>query len=235
VPADTIQRKRQQAKRQQAKRQPLPANLPRREVRHEPENTTCACGCQMKRIGEDVAEKLDYEPGVFTVERHVRGKWACAKCEKLVQAPVAPHVIDKGIPKAGLLAQVPVAKYADHLPLDRQEGIFARAGFAIPRSALAQWVGSAGVQLQPLVDAMRDELLRHPVLHADETPDPHGRTAEGSGPARWRVQRRPGRAALAGEHRQGRRVRDADGEVGSVAREVCSGWRAGYATQCRLC
>jgi transposase len=156
--------------RQIPKRQPLPANLPRREVRHELESTTCACGCQMKRIGEDVAEKLDYQPGVFTVERHIRGKWACADCEKLVQAPVAPHVIDKGIPTAGLLAQVLVAKYADHLPLYRQEGIFARAGFAIPRSTLAQWVGSAGVQLQPLVDAMRDDLLRRRVLHADETP-----------------------------------------------------------------
>ncbi|MBA3774616.1 MAG: IS66 family transposase [Ramlibacter sp.] len=156
--------------RQSPKRQPLPADLPRREVRHDPESTTCACGCQMKRIGEDVAEKLDYVPGVFTVERHIRGKWACAKCEKLVQAPVAPHVIDKGIPTAGLLAQVLVAKYADHLPLYRQETIFARAGFAIPRSTLAQWVGSCGVQLQPLVDAMRDDLLRRRVLHADETP-----------------------------------------------------------------
>jgi transposase len=156
--------------RQQPKRQPLPANLPRREVRHEPENTICGCGCAMKRIGEDVAEKLDYVPGVFSVERHIRGKWACAKCEKLVQTPVAPHVIDKGIPTAGLLAQVLVAKYADHLPLYRQESIFARAGFAIPRSTLAQWVGSAGVQLQPLVAAMRDDLLRHRVLHADETP-----------------------------------------------------------------
>jgi len=156
--------------RQRAKRRQLPENLPRREVRHEPESTTCACGCQMKRIGEDVAEKLDYVPGVFTVERHIRGKWACAQCEKLVQAPVAPHVIDKGIPTAGLLAQVLVAKYADHLPLYRQEGIFARAGFAIPRSTLAQWVGSCGVQLQPLVDAMRDDLLRRQVLHADETP-----------------------------------------------------------------
>ena len=156
--------------RQQPKRQPLPASLPRREVRHEPQSTTCACGCQMQRIGEDVAEKLDYQPGVFTVERHVRGKWACGNCEKLVQAPVAPHIIDKGIPTAGLLAQVLVAKYADHLPLYRQETIFGRAGFAIPRSTLGQWIGSAGVQLQPLVDAMRDDLLRRRVLHADETP-----------------------------------------------------------------
>jgi histone H3/H4 len=53
APADTTKRGYQQPKRQ-----PLPANLPRREVRHEPEDTTCASGCQMKRIGEDVAEKL---------------------------------------------------------------------------------------------------------------------------------------------------------------------------------
>ena len=124
----------------------------------------------MKRIGEDVAEKLDYEPGVFTVERHIRGKWACANCETLVQAPVDAHVIDKGIPTTGLLAQVLVAKFADHLPLYRQEAIFARAGLGIARSTLAQWVGSCGVQLQPLVDALKADMLRRSVLHADETP-----------------------------------------------------------------
>ena len=156
--------------KKQPKRQPLPANLPRREIRHEPESTTCACGCRMQRIGEDVAEKLDYVPGVFTVERHIRGKWACAKCETITQAPVDAHVIDKGIPTTGLLAQVLVAKYADHLPLYRQETIFARAGLAIPRSTLAQWVGTCGVRLQPLVDALKAEILTHRVLHADETP-----------------------------------------------------------------
>ena len=167
---EALQPPKDLSERKQPKRQALPVGLPRREIRHEPQNTTCACGCQMKRIGEDVAEKLDYVPGVFSVERHIRGKWACAKCERIVQAPVAPHIIDKGIPTAGLLAQVLVAKYADHLPLYRQEGIFGRAGLAIPRSTLAQWVGSAGVQLQPLVEAMRQELLNRSVLHADETP-----------------------------------------------------------------
>ena len=87
-----------------------------------------------------------------------------------MQAPVAPHIIDKGLPTAGLLAQVLVAKYLDHLPLYRQEAIFERAGHAIARSTLAQWVGECGVQLQPLVDALTAELLRQPVLHADETP-----------------------------------------------------------------
>jgi transposase len=156
--------------RQVPKREKLPANLPRREIRHEPENTTCGCGTPMQRIGEDVAEKLDYQPGVFTVERHIRGKWVCKCCETITQAPVAPHVIDKGLPTTALLAQVLVAKYLDHLPLYRQEGIFERAGHLIARSTLAQWVGECGVQLQPLVDALAAELLRQPVLHADETP-----------------------------------------------------------------
>ena len=158
------------AAKEQPKRQLMPASLPRREIRHEPECTTCSCGCQLKRIGEDVAEKLDYVPGVFTVERHVRSKWVCAQCETLIQAPVAAHVIDKGIPTAGLLAQVLVAKYADHLPLYRQESIFARAGLAVPRSTLGAWVGQCGWQLQPLVEALKGELLQSSVLHADETP-----------------------------------------------------------------
>ena len=152
------------------KRTALPDALPRTDIHHEPASTSCHCGCQMRRIGEDVAEKLDYQPGVFTVERHVRGKWVCRQCETLVQAPVPAHVIDKGIPTAGLLAHVLVAKYQDHLPLYRQSGIFARAGLAIPDSTLAQWVGCCGVHLQPLVDALREELLAQPVLHADETP-----------------------------------------------------------------
>jgi transposase len=150
----------------------LPASFPRREIPHEPEETHCSCGCSLERIGEDVSEKLDYTPGVFTVEKHIRGKWVCRRCERLVQKPVPPHVIDKGIPTAGLLAQVLVAKYLDHAPLYRQESIFERAGLALSRSTLAEWVGACGVRLQPLVEAMKEQLLTRPVLHADETPVP---------------------------------------------------------------
>ena len=159
--------------RQQPKRAALPPELPRVEMHHEPESSSCTtpgCGCTLKRIGEDVSEKLDYTPGLFTVERHIRGKWTCIECQTLIQAPVPAQIIDKGIPTAGLLAQVLVAKYADHLPPYRQEGIFARAGLELPRSTLGAWVGMCGVQLQPLVDALRQELLSCPVLHADETP-----------------------------------------------------------------
>lgn len=152
------------------KRAALPPHLPRREISHEPDSKTCGCGCALERVGEDVSEKLDYTPGVFTVERHVRGKWACRSCRTLSQAPVPAEVIDKGIPTAGLLAQVLVAKHSDHLPLYRQEAIFGRAGLAIPRSTLAAWIGVCGVRLQPLVDALKEHVLRCAVVQADETP-----------------------------------------------------------------
>lgn len=63
------------------RRMRLPVELPRTDIHHEPESTTCRCG--LKRIGEDVSGKLDYLPGVFTVERHIRGKWVCERCETL--------------------------------------------------------------------------------------------------------------------------------------------------------
>jgi transposase len=155
------------------KRAPLPPQLPRLEHHHEVETTLCTtpgCGCRLERIGQDVSEKLDYTPGVFTVERHIRGKWVCKHCRTLTQAAVPAEVIDKGIPTAGLLAQVLVAKYADSLPLYRQESIFARAGVAIPRSTLGAWVGQCGARLQPLVHALKAHLLGCAVVHADETP-----------------------------------------------------------------
>lgn len=131
--------------RQKPKRTALPPQFPRTLIHHEPDSRHCQCGCSRKSIGEDVSEKLDYTPGVFTVERHIRGKWVCDQSETLIQAPVPAQIIDKGIPTAGLLAHVMIAKFADHLPLYRQELIFGRAGLAIARSILAQWVGNCGV------------------------------------------------------------------------------------------
>ena len=118
--------------RRQAKRQPLPPKLPRTEIHHEPESTTCACGCQLRRIGEDVAEKLDYTPGTFTVERHIRGKWVCQSCETLIQAPLPAQVIDKGMPTSGLLTQVLIGKYLDHCVL-RTRPRLLRGSDALPK------------------------------------------------------------------------------------------------------
>lgn len=100
----------------------------------------------------------------------MRGKWACAHCETITQAPVPAHVIDKGLPTTGLLAQVLVSKYADHMPLYRLEGIFARSGTTIARATMADWVGVCGERLKPLVERLRQIVLATDILHVDETP-----------------------------------------------------------------
>jgi transposase len=154
----------------QAVRQALPASLPRIEHHHELQQTHCACGQAFKRIGQEVSEQLDCVPAQFFVLRHIRGKYACACCQTIAAAPMPAQMIDKGIPAPGLLAQVAVAKHDDHLPLYRQEEIYARSGVHIARSSMAQWIGICGVRLAPLALALKRFILEHAVVHADETP-----------------------------------------------------------------
>ena len=152
------------------RRAALPDHLRRVEYRHEPQSTTCECGQAMARIGEDITEKLDIVPAEFFVHRHVRGKWVCKCCQTLVQQPVAPQIIDKGMPAPGLVAHVLVSRFVDHLPYYRQEDINARSNVHTPRSTLASWSGQGGSALQPLFDVHREFILGADVLHADETP-----------------------------------------------------------------
>jgi len=167
---EALQTERPARTRQIPRRAALPAHLPRREIPHEPDSTVCSCGCQLERIGEEVSERLDYEPGSFEVQRHIRGKWVCRRCETLIQAPIPAQIIDKGIPSAGLLAHVLISKYADHIPLYRLESMLERSEVTVPCSTLGAWVGACGLQLEPLAHAMKAELLTRAVLHADETP-----------------------------------------------------------------
>lgn len=158
--------------RRPAVRQALPANLPRIDHHHEIGPLHCECGQRFKRIGEEVSEKLDCVPAQFFVHRHIRGKYACACCQTIQIEPMPAQIIDKGIAAPGLMAQVIVAKYDDHLPLYRQEKIYARCGVHIARSSMAQWVGVCGARLAPLVELLREHILGHAVIHADETPVP---------------------------------------------------------------
>lgn len=151
-------------------RQTLPESLPRIEHRHELTEPNCACGAPLERIGEDVSEQLDCVPAQFFVHRHIRGKYACRCCETVRAAELPARVIDKGLPAPGLLAQVVVAKYDDHLPLYRQQEIYARSGVHLARSTLAQWVGICGVRLEPLARALQAHILAQRVIHVDETP-----------------------------------------------------------------
>ncbi|MDI3239931.1 IS66 family transposase, partial [Acinetobacter ursingii] len=130
----------------------------------------CTCGCTLRRIGEDVSEKLTFKSAQFMKEQHIRGKWVCDQCETLIQKPMPAYVIDKGIATPELLSHVLVSKYSDHLPLYRQRLIYQRVGVDLARSTLSEWIGQCGVQLEPLAQALKQIVLQQQVIHADETP-----------------------------------------------------------------
>ncbi len=153
-------------------RRPLPEHLPRETVEHAPECTCPECGAVMRKIGEDVAEVLEYVPASFKVIRHVRPKLACANCESIVQEPAPTRPIARGLAGPGLLAHILVAKYADHLPLYRQSQIYAREAVALERSTLADCVGGAAALLDPLVEALARYVVASPYLHGDDIPMP---------------------------------------------------------------
>lgn len=155
------------------KRKPLPDHLPRESVEHLPVDCCCPdCGGALKKLGEDVAEVLEYVPASFRVIQHVRPKLACAVCDLIVQAAAPSRPIARGMAGPGLLAHVLVAKYCDHLPLYRQSGIYAREGVELERSTLAGWVGQCNRLLRPLVAALQKHVLSGDKLHADDTPVP---------------------------------------------------------------
>src|ERR1700704_2080490 len=154
-------------------RQPLPAHLPRETRKVLPKQEACPdCGGKLKQLGEDVSETLEYVPEHFKVIRQVRPKLACACCDKIVQAEAASRPIARGMAGPGLLAHVLVSKYCDHLPLYRQSEIYAREGVELDRSTMAEWVGGCSRLLEPLVEALRRQVMSAEKLHADDTPVP---------------------------------------------------------------
>ena len=157
-------------------RRALPADLPRERRVHDlpPERRTCPeCGRSRTQIGEETSEQLDYRPASLFIIEHVRIKLACHHCqEHVVVADKPPQPIEKGLPGPGLLAQVITSKYADHLPLYRQEGIFARHGVGISRKTMCGWMAQSAWLLEPIWKAMKAAVLKSLVVQTDDTPVP---------------------------------------------------------------
>jgi transposase len=157
-------------------RKPLPQDLPRKRVEHPvpAEQRTCSrCGSAKKRFGEEVSEQLEYVPASLYVIEHVCPKYACPHCEEGVARGMKPmQPIEKGLPGPGLLAHVVTSKYADHLPLNRLEGILARHGVEIARSTMCDWAFQCARLVEPLYRVMHQRILGCKVLHTDDTPVP---------------------------------------------------------------
>jgi transposase len=154
-------------------RRTLPASLRREQHRYElaEDQRQCpACKVTCEPFSEEITEQLDYIPASLFVHEHIRCKYACPKCRThVVTAPKPVQPIDKGLPAAGLIAHVAVCKYGDHLPLHRQEQIFARHGLELPRSTTCDWMAQAAELLKPLYDEMVKEVLQSRIIHTDDT------------------------------------------------------------------
>lgn len=143
------------------RRRPLPEDLPREVITHMPEHDSCpCCGGELRQFGEDVSEQLERIPATFKVIRHVRPKFACSACDRVVEAPAPSRPIAYGLAAPNLLAHVLVSKFGDHQPLYRQSEIFAREGIDLDRSTLAGWVGAASELVAPLVDEIRKHVVK---------------------------------------------------------------------------
>src|SRR4051794_14149114 len=156
-------------------RRPIGDHLPRRDVLHDvtEEDRTCTCGRAKTKIGEDVTEQLDYIPGKIEVLRHIYPKYACSCCkEGVTTAPTASGPIAGGLAAPGLLADVVVSKFVEHMPLYRQQDELARADILISRSTLCGWLEQCAQLFKPLVDLMHQEVLKSEVIQGDETPVP---------------------------------------------------------------
>ena len=155
---------------------PLPASLERRRVVFDLEESTTAMSGSAKRpmrkIGEDVSERLEFIPASLQVIEEVRPKYACAKGCAVVaaQKPAAP--IEKGLPGPGLLAQVAVSKYGDHLPLNRMESIFQRHGVELSRKTMCDWMAACAELVSPVWERMKEVVLTSKAVQTDDTPVP---------------------------------------------------------------
>ena len=155
-------------------RKPLPSDLPRERIEYEPEERTCnCCGAELEKIGEEITEELEYIPARFLVKEHVKIKRACGRCKesgvKTGTLPPSVQPLERSRPGAGLLTHIIVSKYMDHLPLYRQEAIFARLGIVIARARMCDWIAAVCNLLEPLHKALRLELIALSYLQADET------------------------------------------------------------------
>ena len=150
------------------------SKLPHNVIEVSPESTTCpCCSKELSRIGEDVSLELDHQPAKLFVNKYVRPRYACSSCKDgVLQAPLPEGAkpLDRSIAGAGLLSHMLVSKYVDHLPLHRQQQMFARLGFEIPRKNLCEWTGAVVDQyLEQLWWLLKKEALNDDYLQGDET------------------------------------------------------------------
>ena len=147
-------------------RMKLPENLRREEIIIEPAGDLAGC----KVLGEEITEVLDYAPGELYVKKYRRLKYVKPDNTGILIGSLPVRPLEKAMAGEGLLSQILIDKYVDHLPLHRQMLRFERAGVKIPYATLSGWVSETCHLITPLYEALKKEVLKSNYLHADEIP-----------------------------------------------------------------
>lgn len=147
-------------------RMKLPEDLRREEIIIEPTGDTTGC----KKMGEEITEVLEYQPGELYVKQYKRIKYAKPDNAGVLIGELPVRPIEKAMAGEGLLAQIVIDKYVDHLPLHRQMQRFERSGVKLAYSTLTDWVSGTCELIAPLFEALKVEVLQNHYLHVDETP-----------------------------------------------------------------
>ena len=147
--------------------------LPHERIRDDVSDEQKRCGCcgrEMEAIGIEESKVLEFIPASLKVIVHERPKYACGRCkEGVTTAPAPRRVLPRCIAGPGLIAQIVVGKFGDHLPLYRLEDIFRRNGLHLARSTLCDWAGGAAELLRPLYDLQKMRIQQSPVMWTDDT------------------------------------------------------------------
>lgn len=146
-------------------RQPLPAHIERIKEVLEPElDLTGAV-----RIGEEVTERYALRPSQFYIEQLVRPRYKLTD-GRIVIAPLPAMAHPRSNASESVLAHIAVAKYADHLPLNRQIDIFTREGINLAASTVSNWMMATAQCIEPIYNELRETLKASEYVQADETP-----------------------------------------------------------------
>jgi transposase len=147
-------------------RMKLPESLRREEIVIEPTEDTASC----KKMGEEITEVLEYQPGELYVKQYKRIKYAKPDNSGVLIGKLPSRPIEKAMAGEGLLAQIVIDKYVDHLPLYRQMQRFERNGVKLSYSTLTDWVSDTCKLITPLYEALKAEVMQTGYLHVDQTP-----------------------------------------------------------------
>jgi transposase len=158
------------AEPRQRRRPKVSKDTPRERRELDPGDSCPDCGGDLRVVGEDVSELIDMIAAQLKVIEIARVKKSCRRCERMVQEPAPSRPIPRSMAGPNLLAYVLTSKFDDHVPLYRQNEIFARMGADIPATTLVDWCGGAMKTLASLIEKIEAEIMSSDLLHADDTP-----------------------------------------------------------------